>query len=202
MINARIMMKRRLIFGFPSAEIRLPKRSEPTNPEKRSTNCKTVKPIKVKNKALNEPPISSEKPIAFQVLANPMAKTLAGPAVREKLSPELKVPEETPNVAANIITTTTMTVSPNIAPLVIGIANGSFSIWCEVENVDTIECHPDTAPLDRVTKRIGQIGPKSGWKVETKAGISKTALIDPLSVPNSKPTTARPRPSNTIQEDT
>ena len=96
----------------------------------------------------------------------------------------------------------TITVSVNIAPVVTGKANGSFSTWREVEKEDTKECQPDTAPLERVTNRIGQIGPRLGWKVETSGGISKTALIDPLNVPMSKPRTARPIPIITIHEDT
>ena len=113
----------------------------------------------------------------------------------------MKAPEEIPNVAAKMIIIATITVSVNIAPVVIGNNNGSFATWREVEKEDTKECHPDIAPLERVTNRIGQIGPRLGWKLETSAGISKTILIEPLNVPSINPITEKPIPIIIIHED-
>ncbi|GAG17954.1 unnamed protein product [marine sediment metagenome] len=119
--------------------------------------------MRVKNNALKVPLVDSRIPIVLKVLAIPLANTLAGPATRVKPSSGLKVPDVTPKVAAKMITNATRMVSPNILPVVIGMTNGSFSTWCDVENVVTRACHPEIAPLDRVTNNIGQIGPRSGW---------------------------------------
>ena len=117
----------------------------------------------VKKRALNEPPNDSGRPISCNVFDIPAANTLAGPAIRVKSWSGLNEPAEMPNVAAKMIMITTSIVSENIAPVVIGIACGSFSTWRDVEKVDTNACQPDIAPLDSVTNSSGHIGPRFGW---------------------------------------
>jgi hypothetical protein len=46
----------------------------------------------------------------------------------------------------------------NIAPPATGSASVSFSSWRAVPEVETRLCHPDTAPQEMVTNRIGQSG--------------------------------------------